>query len=82
MSGKNGSFGNITIGLQMGVTIFVFVYGGYRLDLYFNLFPVLLICGTLFGMIAAFYNMLKDVKDQERNENEQEKEKKNKVRWR
>ena len=52
---------NLTAGTQLGVTIFLFVYAGNKLDEYFLKRPVFLIVGAIFGFIAGFYNLLKDI---------------------
>jgi len=83
MAGRKGALGNVTFGIQMGITIFIFVYGGYRLDLHFDIFPVCLVAGTFLGMGAAFYNLIKEVADQERLEKreEDEEKKERKIPW-
>lgn len=54
-------FANITIGLQLAITMLVFVYGGHRLDLYFDKSPLFLVVGTALGMALGFYHLLKDL---------------------
>jgi len=54
-------FANITIGLQLAITMLVFVYGGHKLDLYFDKSPLFLAIGTALGMALGFYHLLKDL---------------------
>lgn len=54
-------FTNITAGFQLGITIFIFVYAGHKIDEYLIMSPVFLIIGTVFGFTAGFYNLLKDL---------------------
>ena len=77
-----GVYANITVGLQLGITVFIFVYAGYRLDLYFNRSPLFLAAGTLFGMAAGFYNLIKELQSlKEREEREKKEEDEEKIRW-
>lgn len=70
---------NVSAGIQLGATIFIFVYGGNELDEYFSKRPIFLIIGTILGFIAGFYNLLKDLSRQEKIEKENsEKEQPNK----
>ena len=55
-------FTNITIGLQLGITVFAFVYGGYRLDIYYNRSPVFVSIGAVLGMIVGFYHLIRELK--------------------
>jgi F0F1-type ATP synthase assembly protein I len=75
-------FAHITIGLQLGITMFIFVYGGHRLDLYFNKSPLFLIVGTVLGMCIGFYHLLKElhVGDKKKDKDADEKIKPN-VKW-
>lgn len=54
-------FAHITIGLQLAITMLIFVYGGHRLDLYLDKSPLFLIVGTIIGMCLGFYHLLKDL---------------------
>lgn len=54
-------FAHVTIGLQLAITMLIFVYGGHRLDLYFDKSPLFLIVGTIIGMCLGFYHLLKDL---------------------
>lgn len=65
---------NITIGMQLAITILVFVYAGYRLDLYYDRSPLFLGAGTIIGMCIGFYHLFKELADLNRREKEAEKE--------
>ena len=54
-------FAHLTIGLQLAITILIFVYAGYRLDLHFNKSPIFLLIGTVLGMSLGFYHLMKDL---------------------
>jgi len=80
-------FAHITIGLQLAITMLIFVYGGHRLDLYYKKSPVFLLIGTVLGMCLGFYHLMKDLsKDNKDNKKsntgqEEEKEEKKRIRW-
>ncbi len=59
---KKNVAGNITLGLQTGIMISLFVYGGYRLDLVTGLSPLFLFLGVLVGMGASVYLLLRDLR--------------------
>lgn len=54
-------FQHVTIGLQMAITVFIFVYGGYLLDNRFSTTPLLVSVGAFVGMGAGFYNLIRQV---------------------
>ncbi len=54
-------FSHVTIGLQLAITMLIFVYGGYKLDLYFTKSPLFLAIGTVLGMGLGFYHLLKNL---------------------
>jgi len=75
-------FAHITIGLQLAITMLIFVYGGHRLDLYYKKSPVFLLIGTVLGMCLGFYHLMKDLgKDDNKSNKDQEKEEKKRIRW-
>lgn len=75
-------FAHITIGLQLGITMFLFVYGGHRLDLFFNKSPLFLIIGTVLGMCIGFYHLLKDLQvGGEKQDKDGDKKIKRNVKW-
>jgi len=72
----------MTIGIELGITIFIFVYAGHRLDLYYNKRPVFLIIGTVLGMVLGFYHLMKQLQQQtEIEKEEKEKPEEKKTRW-
>lgn len=87
MSHKKSSgqiiFANLTIGLQLAITVFIFVYGGYRLDLYYNKTPLFLICGTIFGMGLGFYHMMKnlDIGNKKDSRNSEKDDEEKRIKW-
>jgi len=73
-------FAHITIGLQLAITMLIFVYGGYRLDLYFEKTPLFLVIGTALGMCLGFYHLMKDLSKENKSNTDQEEEKK-RIKW-
>lgn len=50
------------MGLQMGAIMFLFTYGGIRLDAWLKLkFPIFTIVLALAGIFAALYYIIKDL---------------------
>ena len=72
---------NITIGLQLAITILIFVYAGYRLDLYYKKSPVFLLIGTAVGMCLGFYHLLKELSRLNENQNIDPEEEKKRIKW-
>jgi len=67
-------FGNITIGMQLAITILIFVFAGYRLDLYYEKSPLFLALGTFIGMSIGFYHLYKELLDMGKREKEAKEE--------
>jgi len=82
---KNSSgspvFANITIGLQLAITILIFVYAGYRLDLYYQKSPIFLLIGTAVGMCLGFYHLLKELSRISNKQNMDTEEEKKRTKW-
>lgn len=77
-------FAHVTIGLQLAITMLIFVYGGHRLDLYFDKSPLFLIAGTIIGMCLGFYHLLKDLQvDSKKDEYPKKEDEQNKkrIKW-
>jgi len=75
-------FAHITIGLQLAITILLFVYGGYRLDSYYQKSPLFVTLGAALGMILGFYQLIRELKKiDDRHERTSKKDNK-KTRWR
>lgn len=88
MSNQNNTgkvvFAHITIGLQLAITMLVFVYGGYKLDLYFDKSPLCLAIGTVIGMILGFYHLLKELSPKNEKNNKsgnEESNNKKRIKW-
>ncbi|MBP7735301.1 MAG: AtpZ/AtpI family protein [Spirochaetes bacterium] len=65
-----------TIGIQLAATVTLFVIGGYKLDEHLNRAPVFTTIGAFVGMVAGFYNLIKELRDlgiREKNKKNQER---------
>ncbi len=84
---KNNNYGrdvfsHVTIGLQLGLTMSIFVYGGYRLDLYFKKSPVFLVIGAALGMVLGFYHLFKNLEmDKNSKMKNLNKENEKRIKW-
>lgn len=72
-------FAHITIGIQLAITILIFVLGGNWLDVRFNKSPLFLIIGTTLGMAIGFYHLMKDLQGEESKEKNIKERKR--VKW-
>lgn len=72
-------FAHITIGLQLAITIFAFVYAGHRIDLYFDKSPLFLAVCTAVGMGIGFYHLLKDLQGSTKKEEDENEPKR--IKW-
>jgi len=52
-----------TIGLELGLSVLIGLFGGMYLDRYFGTDPWLLILGLLFGMGAGFLSLFRLLKN-------------------
>jgi len=73
-------FANVTIGLQLAITVLIFVFGGYRLDLHYDKSPLFIMIGTFVGMGLGFYNLIKELQSQQKREEERDRDSERKVR--
>lgn len=55
--------GYSVIGIQLAITILVFLYGGFFLDQHFNSSPLFVVIGTVLGMGIGFYNLMKSLSE-------------------
>jgi len=77
-------FAHVTVGLQLAITMLIFVYGGYKLDLYFEKSPLFLVVGTIIGMVLGFYHLLKNLQvgsNRSGNQNDDERKKIKRIKW-
>lgn len=51
------------LGFQLAATMVFMLYIGYKLDEYFETYPLLMIIFVLFGGFAGIYNFIKTVLD-------------------
>ncbi len=72
-----------TIGLQLAITILLFLYAGYKLDNYYDTSPLNIIIFAFLGLGLGFYNLIKSLKDIEKTAPEEPEDipKKNKWLW-
>ncbi len=56
---------HITIGLQLAITILLFVIGGHELDKRYLTSPLFVAVGAVVGMVLGFYYFMKQIKDEE-----------------
>jgi F0F1-type ATP synthase assembly protein I len=76
-------FAHVTVGMQLAITMLVFVYGGRKLDLYLDKSPIFLAVGTVLGMTIGFYHLMKNLQsDDLKNKKMKEKNVNNKrIKW-
>jgi F0F1-type ATP synthase assembly protein I len=76
-------FAHITMGLQLAITVLVFLIGGYKLDNRYNKSPLFVMLGAFVGMALGFYLLLKELKEMQREEKEYKErgDDKKRVRW-
>ncbi len=83
MDKKSGSgqvvFAHITIGIQLAITILIFVFAGNWLDQHFNKSPLFLVIGTALGMAIGFYHLLKELHEGEVKEKKDDERKR--IKW-
>ncbi len=46
---------HINLGIEIAVSVFVFVFSGYYIDKYFNTSPFGILAGVMVGIISVFY---------------------------
>lgn len=69
-----------TIGLQLALIMILCVYGGHKLDEYFNSSPWFVVLGTVIGMVGGIYNLINSLRHIEKSLNK-EKGEKEKPKW-
>ena len=85
MSGKNAlrnAMAYSTIGMQLAITLLLFLYGGYKLDEHYDSGPWFVVLGTFLGMAAGFYNLLRGMKQlNEYTRKMAERDKDKRIKW-
>lgn len=72
----NVVFAYSTIGIQLALTLLIFVYIGFKLDSYYNTSPLFVALSTIVGMIAGFYNLFRGIRGIEEVEKKNKKDNK------
>ncbi|MDR3237127.1 MAG: AtpZ/AtpI family protein [Spirochaetia bacterium] len=73
----SSAFSHITLGIQLAVIMLIFVYGGYKLDVYFDKMPLFVCIGLFVGMAAGFYNLMRELKAMDKSLKESKENKEN-----
>ena len=58
-----------SIGLELAVSVFLFTYGGYLVDMKTGLLPLMTIAGAILGMVIGFYHVYRSLTRDERCDN-------------
>jgi len=69
-----------SIGLELAATVIAFVFGGYKLDEYYNKSPVFISIGAFLGMAIGFYHLIKQLQGIDQMERSEKNKEKNKER--
>ena len=62
----SSAWAHVTMGLELAAIMLIFVYGGYKLDVIFDKMPLFVCLGTMLGMGAGLYNMMRGLKAMEK----------------
>lgn len=79
--GVKALFAYSTIGLQLAITILVFIYIGFKLDQHYETTPWFVVAGTALGMIAGFYNLIRGLRQIEKISKSESGEKEERKKW-
>ena len=75
-------FAHITIGLQLAITILIFVLAGNWLDQRFKKSPLFLVIFTALGMGIGFYHLLKELQvEEKKDKNNPDSPERKRVKW-
>jgi F0F1-type ATP synthase assembly protein I len=74
-------FAYSTLGIQLALFMILFVYGGYRLDNYLKTSPLFVALGSVLGLGAGLYNLLKGLQQMDKMSQKDKTEKENKTKW-
>lgn len=83
LDSKNTSkviFAYSTIGIQLAILMVVFVYSGYRLDIYLDSGPWFVLLGAFLGFGGGLYNLIKGLKQIEKISESEDRIQNNKPR--
>jgi len=76
---------HITIGLQLAITILLFVFAGYYLDQRYSKSPIFTALGAFAGMIFGFYSFMKEIQQEEKKQKAERKDEQNgnrkRIKW-
>jgi F0F1-type ATP synthase assembly protein I len=65
------AFAYVTIGLQLAITVLIFLFGGYKLDTHFDKSPIFVTLGAFIGMGLGFYFLIKELKELSKQEKDE-----------
>ncbi len=72
-------FAYSSIGIQLALFVFVFVFGGYKLDKYLNSSPWFLLLGAFLGIGSGLYSLFKSIKQLDDMDGKEKED--NKGKW-
>lgn len=73
---------NVGLGMQMALSILIFVFAGYWLDNYFDTLPLFLLFGVFIGLLLSFYYLFNEIKRlDEYDKVKKEKKEENRIKW-
>ncbi|MFH0976713.1 MAG: AtpZ/AtpI family protein [Spirochaetota bacterium] len=70
-----------TLGIQIAVFMVLFVYGGYKIDVYFETSPLFVAVGAILGMGASLYNLLTGLRQMDKILKQDDAEEEKKTKW-
>jgi F0F1-type ATP synthase assembly protein I len=59
-----------TVGIELSLMVFLFAYGGYRLDRWSGFLPLFTLIGAFAGMIIGFYRIYRALAEDDRKNRE------------
>ena len=64
------AFAYSTVGIELSLMVFLFAYGGYRLDKWLGFLPLFTLIGAFAGMGIGFYRLFRALADEDRKDDE------------
>jgi hypothetical protein len=64
------AFAYSTVGIELSLMVFLFSYGGYRLDKWLDLLPLFTLIGAFAGMGIGFYRIYRTLAEDDRKNDE------------